>query len=230
MIGDLYKPASATRANPAPAILTTNGFGGSKDDQAKLARAFAARGYVVLSYSGLGFGGSGCKITLDDRDYDGKAGSQLVSFLGGGGKAVDGTTVDYVRAIRAQLLRHRGQGREHLAVPPRELPGGRRERRGDALPADADDLAHEAVEEDRVARLVGLLGGQEVRLLLARSGVDVRREVVGDGVLAVEEERVEPPRRAALLLGELLVPVDLILGEVDLHRRPVALLPAGIEV
>ena len=37
---------------------------------------------MVLSYSGLGFGGSGCKITLDDRDYDGKAGSQLVTFLG----------------------------------------------------------------------------------------------------------------------------------------------------
>ncbi len=97
IVGDLYKPASASRANPAPAILTTNGFGGSKDDQAKLARAYAARGYVVLSYSGLGFGGSGCKITLDDRDVDGKAGSQLVSFLGGSGKAVDQTTVDYVR-------------------------------------------------------------------------------------------------------------------------------------
>ena len=51
---------------------------------------------MVLSYSGLGFGGSGCKITLDDRDYDGKAGSQLVTFLGGGSAATDGTKVDYV--------------------------------------------------------------------------------------------------------------------------------------
>ena len=49
-----------------PAILTTNGFGGSKDDQAGIGKAFASRGYEVLSYSGLGFGGSGCKITLDD--------------------------------------------------------------------------------------------------------------------------------------------------------------------
>ncbi|MEA2457206.1 MAG: hypothetical protein QOC95_178, partial [Thermoleophilaceae bacterium] len=82
IVGDLYKPDGASQSNPAPAILTTNGFGGSKDDQADLGKLAASRGYVVLSYSGLGFGGSGCKITLDDRDYDGKAGSQLVTFLG----------------------------------------------------------------------------------------------------------------------------------------------------
>src|SRR5689334_20388530 len=79
IVGDLYTPA----VTPAPAILTTNGFGGSKDDQAGIARFAASNGYVVLSYSGLGFGGSGCRITLDDPDFDGKAASQLVSFLGG---------------------------------------------------------------------------------------------------------------------------------------------------
>jgi ABC-2 type transport system ATP-binding protein len=82
IIGDLYTPITATASHPAPAILTTNGFGGSKDDQADFAKLEAGRGYVVLSYSGLGFGGSSCKITLDDRDYDGKAGSQLVTYLG----------------------------------------------------------------------------------------------------------------------------------------------------
>jgi fermentation-respiration switch protein FrsA (DUF1100 family) len=83
VIGDLYTPASASPTARVPAILTTNGFGGSKDDQAGLGATFADRGYAVLSYSGLGFGGSGCKITLDDPDYDGKAASQLVSYLGG---------------------------------------------------------------------------------------------------------------------------------------------------
>ena len=83
IVGDLYTPATATPANRVPAILTTNGFGGSKDDQAGIGKEFAARGYAVLSYSGLGFGGSGCKITLDDPDWDGKAASQLVSYLGG---------------------------------------------------------------------------------------------------------------------------------------------------
>ncbi len=83
VVGDLYLPADASSTHRVPAILTTNGFGGSKDDQAGIGKAFAGRDYAVLSYSGLGFGGSGCKITLDDPDYDGKAASQLISYLGG---------------------------------------------------------------------------------------------------------------------------------------------------
>ncbi len=66
-----------------PAILATNGFGGSKSDFDTLAPSYAKRGYAFLAYSGLGFGNSGCKITLDDPDWDGKAGKQLLSFLGG---------------------------------------------------------------------------------------------------------------------------------------------------
>jgi hypothetical protein len=47
-----------------------------------MAEELASEGYVVLSYSGLGFGGSGCPIELDDPDWDGKAASQLIIFLG----------------------------------------------------------------------------------------------------------------------------------------------------
>jgi len=83
VVADLYVPSTATPSAPAPAILTTNGFGGSKDDQAGTGDAFAKRGYVVLSYSGLGFGGSGCNIQLDDRDWDGKAAQDLVTYLAG---------------------------------------------------------------------------------------------------------------------------------------------------
>ena len=83
IVGDLYRPSTATAQHPAPAILTTNGFGGSKADQAYLGEAAGKLGYVTLSYSGLGFGGSGCQITLDDPSYDGVAASQLISFLGG---------------------------------------------------------------------------------------------------------------------------------------------------
>ena len=53
---DLYTPVGVDKKHPAPAILTTNGFGGSKADQAGLGKAYATKGYVVLSYSGLGFG------------------------------------------------------------------------------------------------------------------------------------------------------------------------------
>jgi ABC-2 type transport system ATP-binding protein len=85
VVGDLYLP---TGTPTGAALLTTNGFGGSKDDggtqgNASFAKEYASRGYVALSYSGLGFGGSGCLIELDDPDWDGKAGDQLAQFLGG---------------------------------------------------------------------------------------------------------------------------------------------------
>ncbi len=83
IVGDLYVPNGASAAHRVPSILTTNGFGGSAADQTPFAEQEATRGYAVLSYSGLGFGGSGCKITLDDPDWDGQAASQLVSYLGG---------------------------------------------------------------------------------------------------------------------------------------------------
>lgn len=83
IVGDVYTPANATPTHGLPAILTTNGFGGSKDDLAGTGQYYASRGYVVLAYSGLGFGGSGCKITLDDPSTDGAAASQLISYLGG---------------------------------------------------------------------------------------------------------------------------------------------------
>ena len=107
---DLYRPAGVDAAHPAPSILTTNGFGGSKDDegQAAGASAFAKAGYVVISYSGLGFGGSDCKITLDDPDYDGLAGKQMVDVLAGtrsytvdDGSGTQGR-VDYVSTTRTR--------------------------------------------------------------------------------------------------------------------------------
>src|SRR6476661_1991123 len=77
---DLYLPDGASKAHPVPAILTTNGFGGSKADgnQAAIGKGFAKQGYAVISYSGLGFGNTDCKITMDDPDWDGKAGKGMV--------------------------------------------------------------------------------------------------------------------------------------------------------
>jgi ABC-2 type transport system ATP-binding protein len=93
---NLFTPDGASAAHPVPAMLATNGFGGSKADFDTLGPSYAQRGFAFLAYSGLGFGGSGCKIELDDPDYDGKAGSQLVSFLGGSKAATDGTKIDYI--------------------------------------------------------------------------------------------------------------------------------------
>ncbi len=113
IVGDLYLPTSASSTNRVPAILTTNGFGGSKDDQAGLGKAFAQRGYAVLSYSGLGFGGSGCQITLDDPDWDGVAGRQLISYLGGA-KGIAFTDAEHTQpapvlnAIKKDAVSHNG--------------------------------------------------------------------------------------------------------------------------
>ncbi|MEU9859712.1 CocE/NonD family hydrolase [Streptomyces sp. NPDC047971] len=95
---DLYRPAGVDAAHPAPAVLATNGFGGSKADGSTdaIGKAFAARGYVGLVYSGLGFGRSGCLISLDDPRIDGRAATRLVDFLGGTRAADDGTRADFV--------------------------------------------------------------------------------------------------------------------------------------
>ncbi|WP_438490371.1 CocE/NonD family hydrolase [Streptomyces sp. S186] len=95
---DLYRPRGVDSAHPAPAVLTTNGFGGSKADGSTdaIARTFAARGYVALAYSGLGFGKTGCPISLDDPGIDGRAASQLVDLLAGTRSDDDGTRVDFV--------------------------------------------------------------------------------------------------------------------------------------
>ena len=119
---------------------------------------------------------------------------------------------------------------EELAVAPRQLRHGRAQPARQRPVAHPDDLVQEAMKEHRVARLVDLLGREEVLLLLERRGVDVRRQVVGDRVLAVEEQRVQPQRRGALLRRELVLPVLAVDGEVDLGRGPVATLPAGVEI
>ena len=92
---DLYRPNGVDRA---PAVLATNGFGGSKSDGSTdaIGKAFAERGYVSLIYSGLGFGKSGCLISLDDPAIDGRAASRLIDFLAGTRAADDGTKADFV--------------------------------------------------------------------------------------------------------------------------------------
>jgi ABC-2 type transport system ATP-binding protein len=81
---DLYTPQGVDALHRAPALLATNGFGGTKADQADLAQGMGEQGYVTLSYTGLGFVDKNvCPITLDDREHDGAAASQLLRFLGG---------------------------------------------------------------------------------------------------------------------------------------------------
>ncbi|MDV6231125.1 CocE/NonD family hydrolase [Rhodococcus cercidiphylli] len=101
VVGDIYVPTALGPNNRAPAILTSNGFGGSKDDQAGAAARFATHGYVVLSYSALGFGGSTCKIFFADPDYDGMAASDLIGYLAGDS---EGVFTDAALSVEAPVL------------------------------------------------------------------------------------------------------------------------------
>ncbi|TQN41429.1 ABC-2 type transport system ATP-binding protein [Blastococcus colisei] len=103
---DLYVPAGVTARRPGPALLTTNGFGGTKDDQADFAQGFGEHGYVTLSYTGLGFvDGDLCPITLDDREHDGAAAGQLLRFLGGDPSIVAVDDATGARVLVDQVIR-----------------------------------------------------------------------------------------------------------------------------
>ncbi|MGI9183812.1 MAG: CocE/NonD family hydrolase [Solirubrobacteraceae bacterium] len=170
IIGDLYKPADATAAHPDPAVLTTNGFGGSKADQAAMAKELASTGYVVLSYSGLGFGGSGCPIELDDPDWDGRAASQLITFLGGGMSATDGTKVDYVVH---DPVAHDGQ---HHAFDPRVgMIGG----------SYGGEVQFAAAEQDpRLDTIVPIITWNDLTYSLGPNNVGLPPTVPSDSVSA----------------------------------------------
>jgi len=103
---DLYVPDGTSTSRKVPAILSTHGFGGEKadDNQVAIGKGFVGQGYAVLSYSGLGFGKTTCKIQLDDPDWDGKAGKQMVDVLAGK-KAyftAGSTTGRYLRTIATE--------------------------------------------------------------------------------------------------------------------------------
>ena len=79
----LYIPDNATAATPQPALVITHGFGLAKDSPEVVASAdfFARHGYVVLTYTGQGFGKSSGCIRLDSVDYDVKDSMQLIDTL-----------------------------------------------------------------------------------------------------------------------------------------------------
>jgi hypothetical protein len=85
----VYVPRDASRTHRVPAIMTANGYLGSKSQAGpvgspgSIAAFFARRGYVALAYSGLGWGKSSCQIELDNPAYDGRAAAQIIDYLGG---------------------------------------------------------------------------------------------------------------------------------------------------
>ena len=148
---------------------------------------------------------------------------------------VEGDRLDQRVAVLG-LLRRRST--RALSSPSKSVPEGRVEVLLERVEPLAEvvgaledaDLAEEAVEEADVASLVGDLRAEEDPLRLGRRGPHDRAELVGDLLLADEEagEPVHPLE--ALLLGDPLVPVDPVLGEVEVLGRPLLALPEVIEL
>lgn len=80
---DLWRPDSATATNPAPAIVLQHGYGNDKaaDEMLTNAAYFSSHGYVVVSISTQGFGGSTGCIALDSIDYDGANTIGIIDWL-----------------------------------------------------------------------------------------------------------------------------------------------------
>ncbi|WP_406285854.1 alpha/beta fold hydrolase [Embleya sp. NBC_00896] len=75
----LFTPPGAHER--APAVLLAHGFGGSKAELQRDAEALARSGYVVLTYSARGFGGSQGQIMLDQPDYEVADARALIDWL-----------------------------------------------------------------------------------------------------------------------------------------------------
>jgi len=159
---DIYKPAGVTRRSPAPAILTTNGFGGAKDDgnQRAVGEGFASAGYVVLSYTGLGFPNSDCKIHLDDRNWDGRAGKRMVSVLAGKKE------VTFAGSERLRRIRYVAQ--ESPGDPRVGMIGG----------SYGGQIQYAvAAQDDRVDALIPMITWNDLAYSLAPNNTDFRRGV-----------------------------------------------------
>ena len=73
----LYLPSKT----PAPAILIAHGFGGSKDSVASDAQFYAAKGYVVLTWTARGFGKSTGQIAMNSMTAEVADTRALISYL-----------------------------------------------------------------------------------------------------------------------------------------------------
>ena len=66
---------------PVPAVMLAHGFGGQREDLVAQARRLAQEGYVVLTWTARGFGGSGGRIHLNAPAYEVADARALVDLL-----------------------------------------------------------------------------------------------------------------------------------------------------
>nr|QQZ51272.1 alpha/beta hydrolase [Phenylobacterium glaciei] len=116
MSGLLYRPASATAATPAPAVLASHGYINTREMQSPFAIELSRRGFVVLAMDMTGHGGSGAAV--GQQGFGGPAALRYLRAL------------DYVDAGNIGLEGHSlgraggGRGRDLSAVLQGRGAGG----------------------------------------------------------------------------------------------------------
>jgi putative CocE/NonD family hydrolase len=191
---DLYVPAGVNKRHQAPALLATNGFGGTKEDQADLAQGFGEQGYVTLSYTGLGFvDGDPCPITLDDREHDGAAASQLIRFLGGDRSIVAVDDATGRRVVVDQVIREdRRSGTTH--DPAVGMTGGSY---GGQIQFAAAAVEH-AAGTDRLDAIIPLITWNDLAYSLAPENSALPGATAGSGSVSSGQTGVFKYQWAAL--------------------------------
>ena len=194
---DLYVPPGVSRRHPAPALLATNGFGGTKDDQADLAQGFGEHGYVTLSYTGIGFvDGDSCPITLDDREHDGAAASQLIRFLGGDRSIVAVDDATGRRVVVDEVIREdRTTGTKH--DPAVGMTGGSY---GGQIQFAAAAVEH-AAGTDRLDAIIPLITWNDLAYSLAPENSDLPGGTARSGSVSAAGTGVFKYQWAALFTG-----------------------------
>ena len=68
----LFKPASASAADPVPMVLHSHGWGGSRERAASAFQGLLDAGFGVISFDQRGFGESGGKAHIQDPAFEGE--------------------------------------------------------------------------------------------------------------------------------------------------------------
>ncbi len=104
VVGDLFKPNSATRENPAPLIVVVPGFQRSKESLSNIAIELARRGVVALSIDPYAQGGSSASLSRIAATTEGYGMFAVVDYAASSGN------LNYVDRTRIGATGHSAGG------------------------------------------------------------------------------------------------------------------------
>ena len=83
IVVSVYQPASATPEHPAPVILHSHGWGGTRTSSATAFKTELDKGYGVVSIDQRGHGDSGGEANVEDPDFEGQDMISVIDFVAG---------------------------------------------------------------------------------------------------------------------------------------------------